>query len=202
MIVRDKHGPVGDLTKNDFEIFEKGKPRQIASFSIARASDRPQKASLAPNTFSNRANGQGDAPVSATVLLFDGLNTTFKDQASARAQALGFLRSIDIGGPMAVYALGNDLRILHDFTEDPGQLAQALEGYRSQISALLDNSQIPTDSRGWLNQMDQRLQEYTIERRVAITLSAMRAIANRMAGVPGRKNLIWVSSSVSPEFGV
>lgn len=28
----------------------------------------------------------------------------------------------------------------------------------------------------------------------AVTLYAMRAIANRMARVPGRKNLIWISS--------
>ena len=39
------------------------------------------------------------------------------------------------------------------------------------------------------------LQTYSYDRRVAITFAAMEAIANHMAGVPGRKNLIWVSGA-------
>ena len=39
VIVRDKHGAVADLNKSDFEILDKGKARQIATFSMARAPD-------------------------------------------------------------------------------------------------------------------------------------------------------------------
>ena len=121
VIARDKRGPIGDLTKSDFEIFDKGKLRQIATFNMARASDRPPRTALPPDTFSNRLD-RTDAPVTATVVLFDRLNTSFKDQFTARQQVLSWLKSIDPESPTAIYSLGNQLRILHDFTEDRSRL--------------------------------------------------------------------------------
>ena len=112
------------------------------------------------------------------------------------------------------------MRILHDFTQDQASLTRALERYRNSTSTQLANSQPePTadilqspalpgppnpnlpDNVDLVSQILEPLQEYSIDRRVAITLSAMHAIANRMAGVPGRKNLIWISSAFPLNLG-
>jgi VWFA-related protein len=215
VIARDKHGPIADLTKGDFEILDKGKQRQIATFNIAHASDRVRRAALPPNTFSNRLD-RGDAPITATVVLFDRLNTSFKDQFTARQQVLSWLKSIDPESPTAIYSLGNQLRILHDFTEDRSGLVNALAQNPSESSHLLNNStadltppilqapntttqpsngDISTGTSSWLTQILEPLQTYSYDRRVAITFAAMEAIANHMAALPGRKNLIWVSGA-------
>ncbi len=223
VVVRDKHGAVADLTKGDFEIQDKGKSRQIATFSVARGNAQPTRSTLPPNTFSNRLNQQNDPPITATVILFDRLNTTFKDQVTAREQVLGYLKEIDPTTPTAVYTLGNDLRILHDFTESREQLVAALQRYRAGTSTLLANSTIsaddplltstppslpgptsapplsttasPAGTTDWLAEILSPLTSFALDRRVAITLSALQVIANRMAGVPGRKNLIWISGA-------
>ena len=235
VVVRDKRGAVGDLTKSDFELFDKGKQRQIATFGVARTSDRTPRTSVPPNTFSNSLNQRTDEPIAATILLFDSLNTQFKDQADARRQVLTLLKSIDPASPVAIYALGNNLRIVHDFTEDHARLERALERYRNATSTLLQSSQsdallkndpdpdalsiIRTADPGakgdnltgltapgpataavpetgdLVAQIVEPLQSFSVDRRVAITLAAMQLIANRMAGVPGRKNLIWISGA-------
>ena len=214
VIARDKRGPIADLTKGDFEILDRGKPRQIATFNVARANDRIQRAELPPNTFSNRPDR--DSPVTATVVLFDRLNTSFKDQYTARQQVLSWLKSIDPESPTAIYALGNQLRILHDFTGDRSRLVNALAQNAPENSQLLDNSAVEltqpiiqapnkltqlsngdmtTGTSSWLSQILEPLQTYSYDRRVALTFAAMEAIANHMAALPGRKNLIWVSGA-------
>ena len=217
-IVRDKKGPVADLTKKDFEITDGGKPRQIATFSVAKASERVRRSALPPNVFTNRLDQNSDPPVAATVLLFDRLNTQFADQATARKQILGFLKSLDPQSPVAIYGLGNQLRILQDFTDDPARLTKALEGLRNGDSPLLRNStldglvnestsaslapgnattpgvpDLPALGPDELASLLEPMATFNLDRRVSMTLSAMMVIANRMGGVPGRKNLIWIS---------
>src|ERR1700720_4586763 len=44
VIARDKNGPVADLTKDDFVVLDRGKPRKISIFSIASSESSPQPA--------------------------------------------------------------------------------------------------------------------------------------------------------------
>jgi VWFA-related protein len=191
VIVRDKQGPVTDLKKEDFEVFDRGKPVKIAAFGLVDSRHPAPAAAeaLPPDTFTNRLDYQKNTSTSATILLFDSLNTQFADQTYAREQLLRLLKTIPPQSHVALYALGNRLQVLHDFTDDPQVLARTLAGYQNLSSRLLEES----GADGWLRFMTDNLQEFAIRRRVEITLRSLQSIANRLAGVPGRKNLIWIS---------
>src|SRR5260370_31199098 len=133
VVVGEKRGEsVSGLRRDDFTILDKGKEQKVAVFAVDSI-DTPRKAwpKLPPNIFSNRIQ-RADTPTSTTVILFDGLNTRFQDQAYARNQIAKFLGGIQPHDPVALYLLGINLRILHDFTNNPDHLAQALAIYRGR----------------------------------------------------------------------
>src|SRR5437764_2578902 len=72
VIVRDANGPATGLTKDDFVLLDKGKPQQIAVFSVRTTPAQPPPATdQVAGVVSNRPQGRGTDPVSATVILFD-----------------------------------------------------------------------------------------------------------------------------------
>ena len=208
VVAHDRDGRVvADLARGDFKLYEDGKEQPIELFSIE--SDRaaaPPAPSAATNTFSNRLEGRAGAAV--TVILFDRLNTRFEDQAQARDQMVKFLGQIQRDDRVALYVLESaTVRVLHDFTSDATSLLRALSRYRGQTSGELAASeeQVPDSARTGDAAEDAAMEaflkagtemvaaEFT-RRRVESTTSALEAIANHLAGVRGRKNLIWVSS--------
>src|SRR5260370_14438383 len=108
VVVHDKRGePVAGLTKTDFTLYEKGKERKIAFFSVLQG-NKPLKlpggAQLPANIFSNRVK-RGESPTSATVILLDALNTKFEDQAYAKAELIKFLKKVQPEDRVAIYLL-------------------------------------------------------------------------------------------------
>src|SRR6267154_2463767 len=210
VVVHDKKGePIADLKKEDFTILDKGKEQKVAVFAVDSI-DAPRKAwpKLPPNIFSNRIQ-RADTPTSTTVILFDGLNTRFQDQAYARKQIVKFLSGIQPHDRVALYLLGSDLRILHDFTNNPDHLAQALSKYRGRISGELDAADpAPRDSTGnddldqFLSSSDQVISDFYNVNKAKFTLDAMEAIAHHLASLPGRKNLVWVSGGFPFTLGL
>jgi VWFA-related protein len=209
VVVHQKGQPVSDLKKEDFTIFDKGKEQKVALFAVDSI-DAPPKAwpALPPNIFANRIQG-ADTPTSLTVILFDGLNTRFHDQAYARKQIIKFLGDIQPHDRVALYLLGSNLRILHDFTNNPDHLAQALAKYRGPISGELDAADpAPRDSTGsdeldqFLSNSDQTISDFYNVNNALSTLDAMEAIAHHLAALPGRKNLVWVSSGFPFTLGL
>src|SRR5580704_12724744 len=159
VIVRDKNGPVSNLTKDDFGLTDRGKPRTISIFSIATARPASNAAPLPPNTFSNRPQNPGSSPANATIVLLDALNTLsygawfhddagpthFEDQALAygKTQLMKFVKDLDPKDRVAIYALGRSLRVLCDFTNDPSQLQKVLEEYRDSSVTLAEVAEPP-----------------------------------------------------------
>jgi len=210
VVVHDKHGnPIPDLTKDDFVVLDEKKPQEIRIFSV-ETNELPVHAPppLPPDTYTNRIQERGNVPTSITVILFDGLNTETTDQAYAKKQVVKFIQTqVHPQDRVAIYSMGRNLRILHDFTSDSTSLLAALASYRGVETPLIDasNAQLsdnPTPSvAAFLNETYQREANFFIKDRVHRTLDALTAIANHVGTLPGRKNLIWVSGSFPFSIG-
>jgi VWFA-related protein len=206
VIVQDKSGnPISDLTKADFTVYDNKKPREVRTFSVLTTkadgvTAAPPK--LFPDTYANRVQNREGVPNSITIVLFDALNTPLADQFYARKQIIKFLeKQIQPQDRIALYTLGQKLHVLHDFTSDTPSLLAALAKYEGQLNPQLAAS-TPEVSNTGLPQKDAFLNfvyhdeaNQRITDRVSRTILAMREIADHVAAVPGRKNLVWVSGS-------
>ncbi len=214
VVVRDAHGPVRGLTKDDFTVYDNGKRQDIAAFNVRTGRVSSTVEPLPAGAVSNRLNSRGEEPAQATVILWDMLNTEVEDQAWVRGQVLGYLSNIGPEDRMALYALVKTLKVVQDFTDDPDILRAAVAQTTAQQSvnlsatsladtagtaAVLGNDAASVAATQQLNQMSKTaalsMQWYNIRDRALITLAALRATADHLRGLPGRKKLIWVSGS-------
>ncbi len=219
VVAQDRNGqPVADLTRDDFEVTEQGKPQRISVFSIESNRKAIGRADVLPaNTFSNLPSSAG-ATQNFTVILFDTLNTPFADQITAKRELIGFLQEIGPQDRVALYGLGNSLRALHDFTGNSAALVRAIAHYGTALSSDLvrstplteDNSSaaITAQERAIVEEMDRFLNESNrlvadvyLERRMSLTLQALETISYHLAALPGRKSLIWISASFPFSYG-
>jgi VWFA-related protein len=220
VVVYDKKGdPVRDLTKDDFVLYDKGQEQKIRYFA-KEANDAPtqdvppQGEGAVSNRFVTfKSDGKLKVqalPDSLTVILLDGLNTKFTDQHNAKESIIQFLKQIHPGDQVAIYTLTDELRVLHDFTSDTKDLLAALEAHRNSESEAVAASSYADAHEGGkqalelekvIDRGNKLIARYTIARRAATTMTALQAIANHLAGLPGRKNLIWVSGGFPVPVG-
>ncbi len=225
VIVHDKKGdPVAGLTKDHFTIFDQGAAQRIVFFSDKCTSKPGQPPPVAAkptaltgltgaSVFSNRPQEAAATSGSVTAILFDSLNTDFLDTGFARARVEKFLKGIQPEDRVALYGLSTKLQVLHDFTGDADALAQALEKFKAsenpETSATkFKESNISSGPVGpsstidrTINEMNQLRSDVFMVARVQSTAAALETVARHLAGLPGRKNLIWVSGSFPISIG-
>jgi VWFA-related protein len=221
VIVKDRHGqPVPGLTRDEFTITDDGKPREISGFLVEQSHTQAALPPVPPDFFTNITERQTGGAPAVTVILLDGLNTRWEDQARSTDQVIKFLRHIHPGDRVGLYTLGTRLEMLHDFTSDSAAMVQALAHYRGRAGNEVESSQaddtdnppewvdtagdlssgIPSQAvsnaiQDWLTEATNLEAKYYMDQRVKMTVDALVAIAEHLRGVPGRKNLIWVSSA-------
>ena len=211
VVVTDKKGePISGLKKEEFTVLDENKPQEIAFFTAEVAAPaRATPPALPPNVFTNRFDLKGQDPGAVTVVLFDSLNTSVQDQSYVRGQVIKFLKNLKPQDHVAVYGLTTELLLLHEFTQDASSLVEAASQFRPKEQALYNASNpdyfnVPAmiDAHSmWqrfqdaVNQTDARIADQYKMRRAEMTANAMEAIANHVATIPGRKNLVWVSGS-------
>lgn len=217
--------PVKGLIQRDFQLSEDGERQELRYFreviTDANKHSPPPAPPKAPNIFSNTSQAQ--EPGSLVVVLLDLLNTPSQDQLYAREQLLKFLQSQSVEGKKSQFALctltgdpSSHLRLIQGFTSDNAQLLgaasskkgapktvgwqMAQEGTRRAINSITELSQ-SDPMNGWgglllgLKEIQTEEQATDADSRVGITLDAMTQLARYLSGIPGRKNLVWLSGS-------
>jgi VWFA-related protein len=152
VIVRDKNGPVENLTQGDFVLFDQGRARAITVFSVESAESAEGGTPVqtpSPNTFSNLPRDKAARPRSVTVVLLDNLNTLYGSSAEsqyehtpywledlalrdAQLHLIEFIKQLQPQDRVAIYGLRHSLHILCDFTNDREQLLAVLKNYDSR----------------------------------------------------------------------
>jgi VWFA-related protein len=204
VIVHGKAGePVTGLTRDDFTLLEDGKEQPIEMFSVdgsvlvrnGATAAAPVAAEptppLARGDISNRLEA-GVRAGTVTAILFDRVNTRIEDQHPARQQIANFLGQIRPDDRVALYSLEwSRLRVLHDFTNDATSLLRALSW-----PAAADRPPDDPDLAAWISRTSEVMSAVMAQNRANLTLDALVGVAQHLAGVRGRKNLIWVSSGI------
>ncbi len=212
VVVQDKSGnPIRGLTKDDFAVADEGQPQVISVFAAETGESADFVSELTPGVFVNRPEQHPGVVPGATVVLLDGLNTRLIDQGKVRDNVLRMLKQLQPQDRISVYALDMKLRLLHEFTNDPEQLRAALESYKRQSSARTEDFQVEQhiDANSQMDEvvaaskkLNQQIGDSQMRDRVERTAGAMEDIAHHLAGVRGRKNLIWVSSGFPIALGI
>jgi VWFA-related protein len=194
VVVNDPSGhPVHGLQKNDFVVTDNGHPRDIRIFAgeIDANQSAPSIATtVAPAMYSNRLSLR-DSPI-VTAIVIDAVprpeglpeNGGRLTEASSswwsalvRMQALDAISKMQPGEIIAIYAACPELRIVQEYTSDPGRLDASLRAF------------VPPSLPGTAG----KKQQGTVDALVPPMLSALRKVTAGMAGASGRKSVVWIS---------
>jgi len=205
VVATDEKGvPVQDLKKEDFTILEDGKRQEVSHFfteAMLRAGAAPPK--LPKGIYTNRPELLPHAPRTVNAIVIDYLNTPWAAQTATREQLLQVLRTLGENDVVAIYTLGQTLTILHDYTTDRKSLEAKLANASGVLSlrSKSESELVSLVASRWGSAFGEsradmeKLYVATMQRtRSMLTIRSLSLIARHMAGIPGRKNLIWMSS--------
>jgi VWFA-related protein len=185
VVVRGADGkPVRGLRAEDFSVIEDGQKQPVLSFDVHEF-DRgslsiPANAPALPaNVFVNVPRQPEKGPL--FVLLLDMANTEdVTDQIIARQQAVKFISNKPEGTRFAVFLHYDGLKLIQGFTADKNVLYAALDPKNSK-SGLPKAFLLATNFH--------QGSDATIA-----TVSAITHLAQFLNGIPGRKNIMWMSA--------
>ena len=188
--------PIADLRQRDLRVFDNGAQQAMLSFESLGVTAR------ATGATSISANATSPATPRLSIILLDALNTSVASQVYGRKAISDMLRNLPPGeNRIAIFVLGDELRLLHDFSSDTASLRAAVDGYTGEHphNGTVDPAPfsgefslaatVPATNKGPFPFEEDRL---------AATLAAFTKIARNMRDVRGEKSLLWVTGGFLP----
>jgi VWFA-related protein len=210
--------PASGLKKEDFQISEDGKA-QTVSFFEEHTDGKVTPVSLPkmpPDVFTNYPTVK--TTDSVNVLLLDSLNTQASDQPYVRSQMEKYMEAAIAsphGARLAIFTLGQQLRMIRGFTADSAKSLDAMEDPKSHTEAKFERQMASpfrkeresklcgAEASIGVEACKAYLGELNGDRaadRIGMTLQAFQALARYLAPISGRKNIMWVAGSFPIHF--
>jgi VWFA-related protein len=226
VVADSKNHPIKGLRQPDFQLEEDGKPQNLHyfhEFDPARAAPENSPAPKpSPNVFTNITTAPDTGSV--VLILLDLLNTPTADQQFAQKQLIKFLKTKPQHVQFALCTLSPNqkqhLRLIQGFTPDENLLLAAANSNKATsptmsfqsaiesqnaVNAMTQLAQSDTNSH-WESLLSglQTIQQYEKEsdasERAGLTVDALSQLARYLSGIPGRKNIVWLSGSFPVSF--
>src|SRR5271167_4022448 len=129
VVVRDSHDkPVENLKREDFQLFDQGKPQVITNFSVETAESRRERAVAAAKTQSTAEDADAKTaslPGRFIALFFDDVHLELRDVLVVRQAAVKFLADLAPGDRVAITTSSGQM--VHEFTSDRDALKKTLD---------------------------------------------------------------------------
>ncbi len=213
VFVSDKQGrPITDLAAKDFEIYEDGSPVELTNFHRVVSGERtPPPAAPAPAREPRQPSVEFSAPPEEDplylVLYVDNANI----RAVNRRRVLRDLRELvqghgDAAERIMVVSHERSLQIRQGFTSSRKSVIDALlaiedgsafgDGARDDFMDMIKTIEDRTSRLSWI---ESRVRSYADERKLDMerSLDALKALVDSLAGLRGRKALVYAADSLS-----
>ena len=187
VVVRNPQGrAIGNLPKESFQLFDKGKPQEISRFTVEKTGapgGRESKSSADQPAATPEEKGTPVVvPERFVAYLFDDVHLASGDLVRVRDAADRHMATLEPADRAAVYAMSGE--VSQDFTDDRTKLHEALlhlrPGVMVRTGALTD-----------------------LELRTLASLATLKEVIRRMAIAPGQRTIMFISpgfASMAPEY--
>lgn len=220
--VTDKQGnPVTGLTRGDFQLFENGRPVEITNFyavsggkAVAQPDDPPPPAVTAGASSQPAAPAQAQAIESQRlpedqrlrlIVYIDNYNLRPFNRNRVMRELRAFLgQKLNRDDQVMLVTYDRELHIRRTFTSDPGVIATAMQelekisaqgvhadSERREALERIEESQSAVEAENYA-----RLYAESTYNDLAFSIDALKKLTDSLAGMPGRKAVVYVSDGL------
>ncbi|HXI38374.1 MAG TPA: VWA domain-containing protein, partial [Bryobacteraceae bacterium] len=201
--------PITNLTKEDFLIYEDGKPQNLASCDLQKLESKPMAAQPALKDRTQAPELPKPQPVAAAgdaqtfqdrrlmVMFFDFSSMQPPEQVRAVDAAIKFLGTQMTASDMvSIMVFGSALKTVQDFTGDRDLLISTIRGFHigesSELASMSDTGADSEDQSGLYVADETEFNIFNTDRK----LVALEDAARRLGPYPQKKALVYLSSGV------